>query len=279
MKSLSIITISYNSEDFIEKFLTSIIRYKPKQSEIIILDNASTDGTVEIIKKFPEIKLIRSKENLGFSKGNNLAAKEASGEYLFFLNPDTEILKQLTRKSTGLPPVQNDGSELDQLVEFYEKTPDCGIVAPRLEMEDGETQTSVRKLPTIWGAFKEYILGIKHAYSEYVPKTDQPIEVESVYGAAILIKKDLFEKLNGFDEKFFLYYEDVDLCKRVREANKKVYYYPGASIKHLVGATKTNKDRYRFNLESVSKYHGSLGAFILYLIFWVPRILRKLGLP
>lgn len=259
MVKLLIITVSYNSEEFIEDFIKSVLKYKPQNSELIILDNASVDKTVEIIQKYNgKLKLIKSQENLGFSKGNNKAVKESSGEYLFFLNPDTKLVEPI-----------------EELIDFYEKTPGMGVVAPKLIMGNGQIQESVKNLPTIERAFQEYILGKKHAYSQYVPAGNEPIEVESVYGAALLIKKDLFEKLNGFDEEFFLYYEDVDLCRKVREAIKKIYYYPGIKIKHLVGATKSDQDRYKLNLEAAQKYHGYLGSLMLQFIFKLSRMFHS----
>ncbi len=255
--NLSVIVISYNSQDFIEKCIKSVLKNLPENSEIIVLDNASNDETVDILKKFgKKIKLIIFDKNLGFGMASNLASKKASGAYLFLLNPDTEIIKPI----------------FDELINFYEKTPDAGIVAPQLDMPDGKIQPSVKKLPTIWGAFKEYILGEKYAYSEYAPKSNAPIEVEMVYGAAWLIKKDLFYKLGGFDEKYFLYYEDVDFCKRIRKLGKRVYYYPVASIKHLVGGTKSEIDKYKLNLESAKKYHGWFKFMLIQLIFRLARL-------
>lgn len=257
LPKVSVIIVSYNSENFIEKCVTSVLK-NINFGELIILDNSSTDKTVEVLEKFSgKIKLIKSSENLGFSKGNNRGAKEASGEYLFFLNPDTELEKPI-----------------EELVDFYEKTPNAGIIAPKLIMENGKIQASVRKLPSVLGAFKEYILGVRNAYSEYVPSTESPIEVEMVYGAAMLIKKDLYEKLNGYDEKYFLYYEDVDFCKRTRDLGKKIYYYPKLSIKHLVGATISGQNRYKLNYQSSVSYHGLVGAFILQIIFLIPRLRR-----
>lgn len=257
--TISVIVVSYSSENFIEKCISSVLENLPKSGEVIVLDNNSTDKTVDILEKFEnKIKLIKSKENLGFSKGNNRASKEATGDYLFFLNPDTEI-----------------ETSLDPLVAFYENTTDAGIVAPKLIMPSGEIQESVKKLPTIIGAFKEYILRAKKAYSQYVPDTDEPVSVEMVYGAAWLIKKELFRELGGFNEKFFMYYEDADFCKRLGRLGKKVYYYPGVSIKHLVGATRTDKDKYKLNLESSKKYHGLIGIFFLRLIFFISRLLKK----
>ena len=255
MNKLSIITVSYNSEDFIENFIKSVLKFKPVNSELIILDNNSSDKTIDVLKKYDgKLKLVRSLENLGFSKGNNKAVKESTGECLLFLNPDTELLEPI-----------------DELIKFYENTTNVGVVAPKLVMEDGKIQESVKNLPRISNAFAEYILRKKHSYSQYVPDTKYPVEVESVYGAAMLISRDIFEKLEGFDEKFFLYYEDVDLCKRIRESGKKIYYYPGVSIKHLVGAAKTEKDRYLLNLEAAQIYHGWIQAQILQLIFKLSR--------
>lgn len=261
MNKLSVIIVSYNSGKFIKKCVNSVLKNLPDDGEIIVIDNASTDKTLEILSK---CKVIESKINLGFSKGNNEAVKEAKGEYLFFLNPDTEIPSQ----------AGDDKNFFSELINFYEQNPDAGIVGPKLVMENGRVQPSVRKLPSVWGAFQEYILGIKNSYEQYVPEGFKPVEVEMVYGAAMLIKKDLFEKLRGFDEKFFLYYEDADLCKRVRNLGKKIYYFPKVSIKHLVGATKSDLDRSKINWQSAEKYHGLIGATLLRLIFLVPRLRR-----
>lgn len=262
-KIISVIIVSYNSEDFIKKCVGSVLKNLDQDGELIILDNNSTDKTVAILEKFlPKIKLIKSDQNLGFSKGNNKAAKEAAGDFLFFLNPDTEIKRPI----------------FTELIDFYKSSVDAGVIGPKLVLPNGQVQESVKHLPTIWGAIKEFIFGVKYAYSQYVPKSNKLQEVEAVYGAAMLIKKDLFEKLKGFDEKFFLYYEDVDLCKRVREAGKKIYYYPGVETTHLVGATKSEKNRYELNYESFVKYHGVLEAFILQLIFIIPRLRRRLNL-
>lgn len=262
MTKLSVITVSFNNEDFIERSIKSVLKFLPDNCEYIILDNGSEDDSYRRIKQYPKVKLIKSDTNLGFSKGNNKAVKEAGGEYLFFLNPDTEINEDV----------------FTPLLNFYESHSATGLVAPKLIMTDGKIQPSVKKLPTIWGAFKEYVLGIKNSYGEYVPEGDEPIEVEAVYGAAFLIKRELFEKLNGFDERYFMYYEDSDLCRRVRKLGKKIFYLPRVNLLHLVGAVKSSANRYQLNLNSSKIYHGALGVFILHLIFFIPRLRRRLSL-
>lgn len=257
-KKISVIIVAYNSQKFIEKCISQVLKNLPQNGEIIVLDNASVDKTVQILEEFlPKITLIESRKNLGFAKGNNLAAKKALGEYLFFLNPDTEI----------------KGPTFEDLIDFYERTPDSGIIGPRLVMPNGEIQSSVMKLPTIWGAMKEFILGIKNSYLPYMPECSKPCEVECVFGAAMLIKKELFWKVGGFDEKFFLYYEDIDLCKRIRELGKKVYYYPKVTVEHIVGGVQS-EEKYQLNVESAIKYYGFIKALILNLIFQLHRILR-----
>src|SRR3989344_4116278 len=256
---VSVIIVAYNSENFIERCIRSVLKYEPN-CELIVFDNNSSDKTIDRVKLLESrVKIIESDVNLGFARANNNAVKMATGNFLFFLNPDTELTMPVVNK----------------LIEFYEITPNVGLIAPKLEMVNGKIQTSVRKLPTVFGAFKEFILGMKGEYSEYVPGMEDPTEVEMVYGAAILIKKDLFEKLGGFDGRYFLYYEDIDLCRRVRQLGKKVYFHPKVTIKHLLGGTGSEVNKYELNLKSARIYHGLIGSILLQSIFLIRKILNK----
>ncbi len=229
---LSVITVSYNNADHITEFLDGLRKNILNNSEIRIVDSNSTDQTVYKIKKYLDhnkkfaeiVTLIESPKNAGFAKGMNLAAKDAAGEYLFLLNPDTLI----------------ESDVFSPLIKYEQEHNDIGIIAPQLIMTNGEIQKTLKKEPTIKGLIKEYYLGQKHAYSEYFLEGNEPVEVESVYGAAMLIKTDLFRKLGGFNEKYFLYYEDADLCRKVRSLGKKVIYFPTTNLKHAVGGSKDN---------------------------------------
>lgn len=264
-KLISVIIVTYNCEDFIDNCIKSVLKFLPEKGEIIIIDNNSTDETAEKIRKYdsnPNVKILESGENLGFGKANNKASKLAEGEYLFLLNPDTELIE----------PVFN------KLIDLYKSWPDIGLVSPKLVSDEGKVQAVAQNLPTVLGAIKEYIFGKSAAYEQYVPTGDSFVKVEAVYAAAVLIKKDLFLELGGFDDKFFMYYEDVDLCRRLKKIGKSIYYFPGVKVKHLIGASKTTLNRHNLNLESSKKYHGLVKFLLLQLIFLIPRLRRKLKL-
>lgn len=250
---VSVIIVTHNSASHIKVCLESLLNKLPKDSETIVVDNDSSDDTVSIIKEFKSVKLIESKENLGFGKGVNQAAKNASGEYFFIQNPDTKITD----------------NAIEKLLEFA-RDKEFGIIAPQLIKPEGGIQESVTNLPTIWNAIKEFYLGIKHSYSQYVPDTDEAIEVECVYGAVMLIKKSIFEKLRGFDEKYFMYFEDLDLCRRIKEMGQKIYYLPFIKIYHEVGGTiKKDSPSLRWLHNSAKIYHGIFYYYLLYLILWL----------
>lgn len=269
---LSIITVTYNSQQCIQSYLDSVLKHLPPSSEVIIVDNLSQDATAQIVKQERSVKLVENKKNLGFSKGNNIGAKVALGEYLFFLNPDIHVVDDSTNK----------------LLEFAQSHPEAGLVAPRLIEPGGSTQASVKKLPTLLGVIREYWLGQRYAYEQYAPTTGQPIEVEAVYGAAMMIKKELLEKIGGFDERYFLFFEDLDLCRKIGKLGLKIIYYPRATFKHLVGASmsvgeqlpvglrtlawffpnKRSGSRY-YQIISENIYHGVLKALLIRLLTWL----------
>ncbi len=270
--NLSVITVTFNSQNFIKDYLDSLQSYLPEKSEIIIIDNNSMDNTLSILGKNDKIKLIKNKQNLGFAKASNQGAKKALGEHLLFLNPDTVVLSD----------------SINKLLNYIKLHPEVGLVAPKLITLAGQTQESVRKFPTITGVIQEFYLHQSQAFNQYSPKGESPVEVEAVYGAIILIKKELFEKLNGFDEKFFMYFEDIDLCKRLKDQGLKIVYFPQARFKHLVGASTTKGQELGWGLRTLSLffpfkntgskylqwqseniYHGQFKAFIIRLLIYL----------
>lgn len=226
---LTIQIVNWNAREPLRAALRSILVHPPQCSyEILVLDNASSDGSVQMLEKeFPEVKLIVSEQNLGFSKGHNLAARAAQGKYLFILNPDTEVLPHA----------------LDWLVAYAEQHPEIGIIGPKILNPDGSLQYSCRRFPNPAAAlFRNTPLGKlfpNNPYTRDYLMTDWDHnsirEVDWVSGAALFIRREVFEQLAGFDEQFFMYCEDTDLCYRAWQAGYKVVYYPEPKIKHAIG--------------------------------------------
>jgi len=272
--NLSIIIVNYNVKEFLEQCINSIFSaIKNINCEIIVVDNNSFDGSVEHInKKFgndPRIKIIASEINLGFAKANNLGVKNATGKYILILNPDT-ILKEDT---------------IDKTIEFYEKKSDAGIVTCKLIMTNGKLDLACRRsFPTPSVALYR-ILGL----SKIFPKSrtfgkynltflyeDDVNEVDSVAGAFMLIKKVIYDEVNGFDEEYFMYGEDIDLCFRIKKLGYKIYYYPETSIIHYKGES-TKKS----SLSYVNNFYGAMQIFVrknLNTRFWLLDAIIKLSI-
>lgn len=248
MIDLSIITVSYNSEKFIRRYIASLNNL-PSETEVIVVDCDSTDHTVEILKNESKVKLIEAGGNIGFGAGNNLGVKHSNGKYLLFLNPDTQIL-----------------DDAINIMLLYLKSQDkIGILAPAILDRDSKVQASVRRLPTIYGAIKEYYFSIKDSYKDYIPSGTNPTEVEAVYGAAMMMNRKTFNGVGGFDKKYFMYFEDLDLCRKVKRLGLRIIYLPKARIKHEVGGSFSLMKEKWLN-ESSRIYHGLLKSFLLYII-------------
>ncbi|GIV05647.1 MAG: glycosyl transferase [Fimbriimonadales bacterium] len=226
---LTVQIVNWNAREPLRAALRSILAHPPRcEYEIIVLDNASSDGSVQMLEKeFPEVKLLVSEQNLGFSRGHNLAARAAQGEYLFILNPDTEVLPDA----------------LDLLVAYAEQHPDVAIIGPKILNPDGSLQYSCRRFPNpVAALFRNTPLGKlfpNNPYTRDYLMTDWDHnsirEVDWVSGAALFIRREVFAQLGGFDERFFMYCEDTDLCYRAWQAGYKVIYYPEPKIKHAIG--------------------------------------------
>ncbi len=226
---LTIQIVNWNAREPLRQALRSIFTAPPPfPYEVIVLDNDSRDGSVQMVEKeFPQVRLLVSEQNLGFSKGHNLCARHARGKYLFILNPDTVV----------------QAGALEKLVAFAEAHPEVGILGPRILNPDGSLQYSCRRFPNpVAALFRNTPLGKlfpNNPYTRDYLMTDwdhsSVREVDWVSGAALFIRKQVYEQLGGFDEQFFMYCEDMDLCYRAWQAGCKVVYYPEAVIYHAIG--------------------------------------------
>lgn len=218
---LSICIVHYFSEEALQQYLKSIFdRPSSQDFEVIVVDHGSRN--MEVIKaEFPLVKFITPPRNLGFGAGLNVAVKESKGDYLFLSNPDL-----LAEKG---------GFEI--LIQFLKANPKCGIVGPKLQYPDGKIQESCRRFPTILDllAHRLWWLPLKKQRDHYLMRDQdlsKPVQCDWLVGASLMIKKDLFEKLGGFDERFFLFFEDTDLCRRVKNAGFEVWYCPDSVFTH-----------------------------------------------
>ena len=230
MTKLSIVILTFNTKDLTCECLKSIFQQYEKELqsgefEIILIDNASKDETIKEVSnlKIPNIKIIKNKDNLGFSKGNNVGVKNATGEFVLFLNSDTEV------KDKGIL----------KMGEFLDNNKHIAILGGKLENANGSTQASTGKFYSIFNLFLLLIggerLGLLRSSPVRISKVDW------VSGACMMVKRETFEKIGGFEEKLFIYMEDHELCFRAKEAGYLTYYYPFLSLLHKERGSKIGR--------------------------------------
>ena len=217
---LSIVIVNFNTRDLLKNCLTSIFKQRGVEYEVWVVDNASRDGSAQMVEKdFTQVKLIKNKENLGFAKGNNLALRQAQSKYLFLLNPDTIV---------------KEGS-LSKLVDFLEKNPQAGAVGAKILNPDGSLQSSVGKFYDLGSVSLMLFGGERAGFLRSSPS--KMGEVDWVSGAALAVRKEVFENVGGLDENFFMYMEEVEWCYRIRKAGFKIFFYPEVEIVHYERAS------------------------------------------
>ncbi len=258
---LSIIIVSWNVRDLVAACLKSLPLDDPRV-EVIVVDSASADGTPDIVAKdFPAVKLIASPDNVGYARGNNLGFAAASGAYLFVLNPDTVV----------------DPGAIDTLLAYLEAHPDVGCVGPSLTYGDGTPQSSRRRFPSLKTAIFESTWLYKFAprgliaayYGEDWP-IGEIVEVDWLVGAAMLFRAEAVRKVGGFDEGYFMYSEELDLCRRLKAAGWRIVHVPAAHITHYEGRSSSQvrlATHLRFNRSKIRyfrKHHGAWQAGVLH---------------
>lgn len=264
---LSIIIVNWNTKELVADCVKSIIANTGNISfEIIVVDNGSEDRSVEALEmlKFNNLRIISNNKNLGFAKANNMGIKIAKGEYILLLNSDTEVKKGV----------------IEKMVEFGKSRDDVGVVGAKLLNRDGSLQESVFNLPTLGRTIRQYWFGQKGLLDKLSPKGKQPVEVEAVVGAALLITPQAKEKVGGLSERYFMYFEDLDYCRRVRRVGLKVFYLPGAEVFHYHGASgrkiTSGGDQWRRLVPSSKVYHGALLHYLIWFVMWTGQKFGKL---
>jgi GT2 family glycosyltransferase len=233
---LSIVVLSYNCKDKLIACLDSVSRYLYPNHEIILVDNNSSDGTVETVKKksYRNTRVFETGENLGFAGGNNFGVKKARGTYVLFLNPDTVV----------------NQDSISVALDFLKKHPAVGAVTVRVNLADGSLDYSChRGFPTPWNAFC-YFSGLSKLFPRVKVFSGYTLsyldfstehEVDAITGAFFMLPKSLGDKLEWFDTDFFWNGEDLDLSFRIKKSGFKIMYLPHAKIIHFKGSSGGHK--------------------------------------
>lgn len=279
MPKLSIIILNHNTVELLQQCLESI----PKGHQIIVVDNASTDGSVGMVKRdFPQVELIKSKVNLGYTKGNNLARKIATGEYILFLNSDTKMFPDT----------------LPEMLKLMDSDPKIGIATPLVSLPNGALYYGChRGFPSpISSLF--YFVGLAKIFPKskffsgytatYLP-LDKIHEIDACSGTFLLTRRSLLDQINWFDESYFAYGEDLQMCFDVKKLGYKVVFDPNAKLIHYWGASsgltklskvapsqKWSQARYDAMKTFYDKnYRKTYPSFVRSLIFFAINLMSK----
>jgi GT2 family glycosyltransferase len=266
---LSVLIVNFNTRLLTCQCLRSLLpEARTLGAQVIVVDNGSTDGSLEAIgAEFPEVEVMALDGNLGFGAANNRAAARSAARYLLLLNSDTIV-------HTGA---------LQALIDCANMYSDAGAVGARLLNADGSLQLSCWRFPTLWRATAETfgLLRLIGRPSNYRPADyDTVRRVDFAIGACLLVDRQAFVQVGGFDEAFFMYAEETDLCRRLRAIGKYVYYTPASVVTHLGGGSKlSSADQFRqFNAATelyFSKHYGA-GVVASYRVVCALRALLRL---
>lgn len=285
---VSIIIVSFNTREILRECLLSVRKEtKALQAQIIVVDNSSTDGSVDMVRQdFPEVLLIPSKVNLGFGPANNLGFEAANGRYVILLNSDAFFTP----------------GALELSIQHMDATPDCGLGGGRLVGRDGAWQPSARMFPTVMNDLLVLSgLAARFPKSRFFGRADRTwademdaAAVDWVPGAYSIIRAEALSEIGFFDPRFFLYYEEVDFCKRFKQKGYSIWYWPDIEVIHIGGESsrqvkslelsKTGAQltlwRMRSMLLYYRKHHGisaRMAMMLEILWYWLRSQRRKLS--
>lgn len=266
---LSILIVNWNTRELICECLRSLYRVANDLNfEVVVVDNASQDDSCEYIESaFRQVRLVRSPENIGFARGNNLAAEHAIGDYLLLLNPDTVVQRE----------------SLQELLECSHNHADCGAWGGVCELPDGTVDPGCRQIePSIRQRFRDLFgfSATKVAHLDRSEHFEGPVPILS--GAYMMVRSDIWREVGGFDESFTLYAEETDLCYRIRESGYTVYMTGKSRITHNSGSGNPHDPKRMLHqtrgvMQFFRKHNSSLQATIMGILIWLHSLERVVG--
>ncbi len=246
--------VNWNTRDELRECLKSVLAQDGSVTfEVNVVDNASTDGSVEIVRsEFGDrVNLIENATNTGFAAAQNISLRQARGRYVFLTNPDCRLLTE---------------DVLRRMVQFMDASPDIGMVGPRIVNPDGSLQYSARRFPTMLAAgFRHTLLGKLFPNNRFVRRYmmtdwahDRVADVDWLSGSALMVRRATIDRIGMLDERFYMYVEDVDWCKRAHLAGWRVVYFPEVTVSHRIGAASDQKP-----IEMIKEHHRSMLRYFL----------------
>ncbi len=248
---ISIVIVSYNVRDLLENCLHSVASSLHGIShEVFVVDNDSDDGSVDMVRqRFPDIRLIDSRENVGFARANNLALREARGDYLLLLNPDT-----LVQEDT-----------LHTMLRFFRENGDVGMAGCKIIRPDGSLEAACRRsFPSPWNSFTK-LAGLSTLfprsplfarYNLTYLSEDESYEVDAISGSFMMLRREVYDTIGGLDESYFMYGEDLDWCFRTQKAGWKLFYVHGTKIVHYGGESTK-----RSSIDATAEFYKAMQVF------------------
>lgn len=275
--TVSVVIVNWNAREYLRRCLRSLALHGPSRpSETIVVDNASTDGSAEAVAcEFPQVRLIRNPDNLGFAKANNIGVAASSGRYVCFVNSDVELLPGC----------------IDRLLEYCEENEGVGMVGPLILGSDGRLQRSCRGFPSVWNmlcralaldtAFPRARLFSGYSMRHWAQDSLRPVDI--LTGCFWLVRRSAMDEVGLLDEAFFIYGEDMDWCKRFRVQGWPVLFVPSARAIHHGGASSSNApirfylERHKADLQYWRKHHRPPAVAAYQAIVGLHMALRLLG--
>ncbi|MGI6168396.1 MAG: glycosyltransferase family 2 protein [Christensenellales bacterium] len=245
---LTVCIVSHNDQATIDKAVRGILQHMPVDGRLLIVDNASSDNTLEIVGKIPQIQLIRLDKNLGFGSGHNAALPYLNAKYHAIINPDIEVKDDV----------------LQQICDYMDEHPDVAMVQPMVYFPDGQAQHHGKKDPTFLDLFiRLFFPGRFHKRQARYLRLDadysKPFAVDVASGCFMVVRTELFKRIGGFDRRFFLYFEDNDLSRRIRQHGRIMHVPFGHVVHHWNRSSRRSWKSLLIMLSSAFRYFAKWG--------------------